>query len=71
MIRFMALTIFFVMVIGLLLHFEVDIPYVTPWLGELPGDLIIRKGHLTLYVPLASSALISLFLSFAESAFKK
>ncbi len=34
-----------------------------PWLGRLPGDLLIRRDHLTVYVPLASCLLASLVLS--------
>lgn len=33
------------------------------WLGRLPGDLMIQKGDFTLYFPLATSLLLSLFLS--------
>ena len=34
-----------------------------PWLGRLPGDILIRRDHLTVYVPLASCLLASLVLS--------
>jgi hypothetical protein len=33
------------------------------WIGKLPGDMIIHKGNLTFYFPLATCLLISLFLS--------
>jgi hypothetical protein len=33
------------------------------WLGRLPCDILIRKGNLTLYFPLATSLLLSLLLS--------
>jgi hypothetical protein len=32
-------------------------------LGRLPGDIIVRRGGFTLYLPLASSLLLSLVLS--------
>ena len=32
--------------------------------GRLPGDLVIRRGRLTLYAPLATSLLVSLVLTF-------
>ena len=34
-----------------------------PWLGRLPGDLLIRRDHATFYFPLASCLLASLVLS--------
>jgi hypothetical protein len=35
-----------------------------PWLGRLPGDIIIRKKTFTFYFPLATSILLSLILTF-------
>ncbi|MET0152052.1 MAG: DUF2905 domain-containing protein [Candidatus Binatia bacterium] len=39
-----------------------------PWLGRLPGDIVIRREHFTFVFPLASclavSALLSLLLYF-------
>ncbi len=34
-----------------------------PWLGKLPGDIIIRKKNFTFYFPLATSILISILLT--------
>jgi len=34
-----------------------------PWLGRLPGDILIQKKNLTLYFPIATSILISIVLS--------
>ncbi len=34
-----------------------------PWLGRLPGDIIIHKKNFTLYFPLATSILLSLLLT--------
>ena len=45
---------------GLLMFFE-KIPY----LGKLPGDIHIKKDNLEFYLPLATSLLISLVLSWA------
>ena len=33
-----------------------------PWIGRLPGDIIIERKHFTLYFPLATSILISIIL---------
>jgi hypothetical protein len=32
-------------------------------LGRLPGDILIRKGNINVYIPITTSILISLFLS--------
>ncbi len=34
-----------------------------PWLGRLPGDILIRKKNFTFYFPLATSILISILLT--------
>lgn len=32
-------------------------------LGRLPGDIVIERGNFRLYLPLATSLIISIFLS--------
>ena len=34
-----------------------------PFLGKLPGDIIIKKEHFTFYFPLATSILLSILIS--------
>ncbi len=34
-----------------------------PWLGRLPGDIIVQKKNFTFYFPLATSILLSLILT--------
>lgn len=34
-----------------------------PWLGRLPGDMIIQKKNFTFYFPIATSIIISVILS--------
>jgi len=34
-----------------------------PWLGRLPGDIMVRKERFTFYFPLATSLLLSVILS--------
>lgn len=31
-----------------------------PWLGRLPGDLLMQRKHVTIYVPLTTSLILSL-----------
>lgn len=69
--RFLIVTGFLIVVLGLIIHFKVAIPWLTGWIGKLPGDLAIKKGDMTLYLPLATSALLSIVLSLVFSLFKK
>jgi hypothetical protein len=34
-----------------------------PWLGRLPGDILIQKKNFTFYFPLATSIFISIILT--------
>ncbi|MBI5638514.1 MAG: DUF2905 domain-containing protein [Nitrospinae bacterium] len=34
-----------------------------PWLGRLPGDIVIKRESFTVYFPLATSIIISLALT--------
>lgn len=34
-----------------------------PWLGRLPGDIVIKRENFTVYFPLATSIIISLALT--------
>ncbi|OGX08392.1 MAG: hypothetical protein A2Z88_02150 [Omnitrophica WOR_2 bacterium GWA2_47_8] len=42
-----------------------------PWLGRLPGDIIIKRENLTFYFPLATCILLSLLLTFIFSLFNR
>ena len=35
-----------------------------PWLGKLPGDIVIQRKNFTFYLPLATSILLSIILTF-------
>jgi len=48
----------FIIMIGLLLLIGEKIP----WIGRLPGDIIIRKKNFTFSFPIATSILISIIL---------
>lgn len=47
------------MIIGLILSAAPKIPF----LGKLPGDILIKRDGFTFYFPLATSILISIFLA--------
>lgn len=46
--------------IGLGFHFGIRLP----WLGRLPGDILIQRENFTFYFPLTTCILISLILIF-------
>lgn len=52
--------------LGVLITFSGQIPFI----GKLPGDLYIRKGPVHFYLPLTSSILISLLLSWLLNQLK-
>jgi hypothetical protein len=56
-----------VTVIGLLLLVGEKIP----WIGRLPGDILIRKEKFTFYFPLTTSILISIILTLLFTLFRK
>lgn len=56
-----------IIVIGLLLLVGEKIP----WIGRLPGDILIRKEKFTFYFPIATSILISIILTLLFTLFRK
>jgi len=54
-------------VLGLLLMYGHRIPF----LGKLPGDIVIRKKHGQIHFPIVTCLLISLLLSFLFFIFKR
>ncbi|HAJ56713.1 MAG TPA: DUF2905 domain-containing protein [Candidatus Omnitrophica bacterium] len=54
-------------VLGLLWNFLVKIPF----LGRMPGDILIQKKNLTFYFPLTTCILASLILSLILWVFSK
>jgi hypothetical protein len=57
----------FIILIGLFLILGEKIP----WVGILPGDIIIRKKNFTFYFPIATSILISIILTLLFALFRK
>jgi uncharacterized membrane protein YkgB len=57
----------FIILIGLLLLIGEKIP----WVGRLPGDVIIRKKNFTFYFPVVTSIIISIILTLLFALFRK
>ncbi len=49
----------FLVVIGVILLFIGKVPF----LGKLPGDILIKKEHFTFYFPLTTGIIISILIS--------
>ena len=54
-------------VVGVILSFAPKIP----WLGRLPGDIVIRRESFSFYFPLATCILISLILALVLYLFRR
>lgn len=48
-----------IMIVGVIMLFLPKIPF----LGKLPGDILIKKDGFTFYSPIATSIIISIFLT--------
>ena len=42
-----------------------------PWLGRLPGDILVRRDNFTFYFPLASCLLVSVVISLLFYLFRR
>ncbi len=57
----------FIILMGLLLMIGDKIP----WLGRLPGDILIKKEKFTFYFPITTSILISILLTLLFTLLRK
>jgi hypothetical protein len=57
----------FIIAIGVLLLIGDKIP----WIGRLPGDIIIKRKNFTLYFPIVTSIIISIILTLLFALFRK
>ena len=42
-----------------------------PWVGRLPGDIIIRKEKITFYFPIVTCLILSILLTIIFSLFRR
>ena len=42
-----------------------------PFIGRLPGDIVIKRGNFTFYFPVATSIILSIVLTIIFSIFRK
>ena len=56
-----------VVIVGIILLISPKIP----WLGRLPGDILIRRKNFTFYFPLATTIILSVILTVLINLFRK
>ena len=42
-----------------------------PWLGRLPGDIVVERDNFRLYFPITTSIVISIILSLLAAIFRR
>ncbi len=42
-----------------------------PWLGRLPGDIVIERENFRFYFPIATSIVVSIILTLVLSLFRR
>jgi hypothetical protein len=65
--KFLILFGTIVVVVGIVLLISPRIP----WLGRLPGDILIRRKNFTFYLPLVTCIVISIVLTVLINFFRK
>ncbi|HIJ88202.1 MAG TPA: DUF2905 domain-containing protein [Desulfuromonadales bacterium] len=65
--RSLIFTGLLLLAVGLIVSFSPRLP----WLGKLPGDILVRKENVSFYFPLGSCIIISLLLSFIMWLFRR
>ncbi len=65
--RFLVLVGLIIAAVGLFLIFADKFP----WVGKLPGDILIKKGKWSFYFPLATSILLSILITLLLNLFRK
>ena len=57
----------FLVIIGILMNTGLKIP----WIGKLPGDILVRRENFSFYFPLTSCIIISIILTLLFYLFRR
>lgn len=57
--KFIIIIGLILVLVGIIMQFADKIP----WIGRLPGDILIKKENFTFYFPLATSIILSIIIS--------
>jgi hypothetical protein len=55
------------LLLGVLLSFGPRLP----WLGRLPGDIVVERPNFRFYFPIGTSILVSIILTLLFAAFRR
>jgi len=66
--RFLTFLVVFVVAAGLILHFKAEVPFISSWIGKLPGDLVIKKHGMTIFLPLTTAGILSVLCTLIFSS---
>ncbi len=65
--RFLIIIGAIMVLVGVVLYLSPKIP----WLGRLPGDIVIKRQNFTFYFPLGTCILLSIILTLILYLFRK
>ena len=54
-----------------MLHYKTEVPWISNWFGSLPGDMVVKKGSLSIFFPVASAAITGVVFSLILSGISK
>ena len=66
-----AKTLIYIGIVLLVLGLILSAAGKIPWLGHLPGDITVERGRFTLYFPLTTCILISVFITLVLYLFRR
>ncbi len=65
--KFLIAAGLFMVAAGIIMVFLPKLPFI----GRLPGDIVIKRGNFTFYFPIATSIILSVVLTIIFSIFRK
>lgn len=61
--KFLIIVGIVIIVVGAMLMLSGKAPWFSQYFGKLPGDIVIQRKNFTLYLPIATSILLSILLT--------
>jgi Protein of unknown function (DUF2905) len=63
MLNWLIRSIGLAVILALLIHFQVKLPFFLSWIGEIPGDAWVKDAARDVDFPVTSAVIISSFIS--------
>jgi len=57
--KFLIITGAIIILLGVIIYFSDRLPFI----GKLPGDIVVKRENFTFYFPLATSIVLSIIIS--------